>query len=270
MSRMCPENYASVERPGEAVGAQVDHRVLSVVADGCPNGQDPAWKRIDSRTLSRRKVSTVTAILGAISLSVLGVVVAAVVNDPVQAFVARVIGGIVPQRGPKLRGIWSSTYQFVSGSKRLTTRQIMAMHQVGPFVVGKCLNSTGRHRHQIVGRIRDGVFTGRWHNVADGAQHHGTLQLMIRPMGDYMEGKWIGFDSNGDVQHGSWHWHLLSRELKTSADVDWQAMADQIEGPLISSSALRPTSGDRLSEAQSAPGSVPATGVYARQTETER
>jgi hypothetical protein len=176
-------------------------------------------------------VDTVIAILAAAALSVLGVVVAALVNDPIQAFVARLLGGIVPQRGPKLRGVWSSTYEFVSSRNRLTTRQIMVMHQVGSFVVGKCLTSSGKHRHQIVGRIRGPVFTGRWHNVADGAQHHGTLQLMIRPMGDFMEGKWIGFDRNGKVQHGPWRWQLLSRSTKSAKHHDWDPKPTAIEDP---------------------------------------
>ncbi len=37
-----------------------------------------------------------------------------------------------------------------------------------------------------------------------GATYHGTLQLLINPMGTGMSGKWVGFGKNFKINTGEW------------------------------------------------------------------
>src|SRR5947208_10483770 len=104
--------------------------------------------------------------------ALLSVVTGVILQEPLQRAAARVLGGIGPVRGASLRGIWRSQYRYESGGPKEAV-QIMQLRQLGPFVTGRCLGTSGSHRHFIRGRLIGSVFSGEWQNVAEGARHRG-------------------------------------------------------------------------------------------------
>jgi hypothetical protein len=54
------------------------------------------------------------------------------------------------------------------------------------------------------------IATGNWIEQTSptgyyqGATYHGTLQLVINPMGRAMSGRWVGFGKNFKVNSGEW------------------------------------------------------------------
>lgn len=167
-------------------------------------------------------VVAVAVFVGVIAATAIATVV---LQEPIQAVAARVLGGLGPLHGPNLGGYWYSDYSFVSSrtKQRVHTTQVMLFRQVGPYVVGKCMWSNGAHRHFITGRTHGHVFTGRWRNVADGAKHHGVLQLLIDPDGTHLHGKWLGYDARNHVQQADWEFTLASRNVKADQDALIQA-----------------------------------------------
>jgi hypothetical protein len=162
-------------------------------------------------------VAAVAAFLGIVAATAIATVL---LQQPIQAGIARVLGGLGPLHGPNLVGFWYSEYSFVSSRARhrIHTTQVMLFRQVGPYVVGKCVWSSGAHRHFITGRVNGHVFTGRWRNVADGAKHHGVLQLLIDPDGNHLHGKWLGYDAKNHIQQADWHFRLAARDAKADRD----------------------------------------------------
>jgi hypothetical protein len=144
--------------------------------------------------------------------AVAGLFLTVIFQEPLQLMLARVLGGIGPIRGTSIKGNWRSHYNYFSG-KRLEITQVVQLRQFGPFVVGRSLGSSGSHRHVVRGRLRDGILTGVWHNVAENAHHHGAFQLILTPDGRGMAGKWVGFDRRHQVQHGAWKWEALPVDL---------------------------------------------------------
>jgi hypothetical protein len=169
----------------------------------------------------------VAVFVGLIGATVIATVV---LQEPIQAVAARVLGGLGPLHNPNLGGYWYSDYSFVSSRtrQRVHMTQIMLFRQFGPYVVGKCIWSNGAHRHFITGRIHGHVFTGRWRNVADGAKHHGVLQLLIHPDGTNVHGKWLGYDARNHIQQADWKFTLASRNVKADRDALIQARLEPV------------------------------------------
>lgn len=167
-------------------------------------------------------VVAVAVFLGVIAATAIATVV---LQEPIQAIAARLLGGLGPLHGPNLGGYWYSDYSFVSSRsrQRVHTTQLMLVRQFGPYVVAKCIWSNGAHHHFISGRTQGHVFTGRWRNVADGAKHHGVLQLLIDPDGAHLHGKWLGYDARNHIQQADWTFTLASRDVKADRDVLIQA-----------------------------------------------
>lgn len=153
-----------------------------------------------------------TEILLVLAGAVVALVTTVLFQEPLQRLLARLLGGIGPLRGSSLKGNWASRYSYFSQGRQEII-QVMQLRQFGPFVVGRSLQSSGPHKHFLHGRLRNGIFTGQWHNVADKAHHHGAFQFLLTPDGQGMEGKWVGFDKRHQIQHGNWTWKALPGDL---------------------------------------------------------
>jgi hypothetical protein len=75
----------------------------------------------------------------------------------------------------------------------------------------------------------DFYVTGTWENIVEGMQYHGAFQLFLHPDGQKMEGVWVGFDSRNHIQHGWWHWEVLSRQIGKKARARVQELSTQEE-----------------------------------------
>jgi ketosteroid isomerase-like protein len=157
----------------------------------------------------------------AIAPFVAGVVLAAVsqivLQEPLHHFLARIISGGLPRPGRHVRGIWECCYRYPSKGVFRYEQQLMLLSQVGPFVVARNVTSQS-HVHRLSGRLKSATFlTGRWENLAEGEIWHGTFQFVLHNSGNTMLGKWLGFDSEGTVEHGPWAWKLVSRDTSKAS-----------------------------------------------------
>jgi len=68
------------------------------------------------------------------------------------------------------------------------------------------MNSLLRLSLSIEGSVATGTWTERTSptDYYQGATYHGTLQLLVDPVGRRMSGKWLGFGKNFRVNTGEW------------------------------------------------------------------
>lgn len=162
----------------------------------------------------------VDVILG-IGTFMAGVVLAAVsqvlLQEPLHHFLARIISGGLPRPGRHIRGIWECCYRYPTEGTYRYEQQLMRLSQVGPFVVARNVTSQS-HVHRLSGRLKSSTYlSGRWENLTEGEIWHGTFQLVLHPTGTTMLGKWLGFDSQGDVEVGPWAWKLVDRNTSKAS-----------------------------------------------------
>ena len=149
-----------------------------------------------------------------IALAIASVVIAKIADEPITWAIAHLLGGFGPRRTSGVRGTWKNSYSFQNPDGRKYVEQIVQLRQFGSYVIGKAItSSTDVQKHRIRGRYRSRVLTGTWENVAEGAEHYGAFQLVLRTDGNVMAGQWVGFDRRNRVQHGEWKWELLNRSL---------------------------------------------------------
>jgi hypothetical protein len=59
--------------------------------------------------------------------------------------------------------------------------------------------------------LKTNIVTGTWSETTSaeghyqGAAYHGTLQMVVNPMGRDMTGKWVGFSKDFQVESGDWN-----------------------------------------------------------------
>ncbi len=141
-----------------------------------------------------------------------GVVMAALATragPSIERLMATTIGTIWRWGSVDLRGRWQSTYQYVSDGEARTAVQIMQITQIGRVARGRNIGGSSPHRHSIRMTINGDYVTGEWRNIVRGARHHGVFQLRIKANGRQMVGRWVGFDSEANIQDGLWTWERL-------------------------------------------------------------
>jgi hypothetical protein len=121
---------------------------------------------------------------------------------------------VEPRRGngPRLSGIWHSRYTYYSTSRdqQLAGEHYVVLRQRGNRLVGQSLpHSTGsdlRLELSVDGSIATGAWTEHTSPTGyyQGARYHGTVQLVVNPMGREMRGKWLGFGKDFKVNTGDW------------------------------------------------------------------
>jgi hypothetical protein len=118
----------------------------------------------------------------------------------------------VGSRGSRLSGIWHSRYLYHSTGRdqEFEGQHYVVLRQRGDRLVGQSLpHSTGSHLDlelSVDGSIATGTWTERTSPTGyyHGAVYHGTIQLVVNPMGRAMNGKWLGFGANFKVNTGEW------------------------------------------------------------------
>jgi hypothetical protein len=122
---------------------------------------------------------------------------------------AATIGTVWRWGAADLRDQWRSTYQYRSEGESKTGVQLMQISQIGRLAHARNIGGTSPHRHVIRMRISGDYVTGEWRNVTRGTRHHGVFQLRIKANGREMVGRWVGFDSDANIQDGYWIWERL-------------------------------------------------------------
>jgi transcriptional regulator with XRE-family HTH domain len=111
-----------------------------------------------------------------------------------------------------LSGIWHSQYVFYSDGRNddFTGKHYVVLHQDGKDLTGESLPNNEGSNLKLALSTKRSVATGTWTERTSltgyyrGASYHGTLQMVIDPMGRSMTGKWLGFSKDFKVNVGDW------------------------------------------------------------------
>lgn len=111
-----------------------------------------------------------------------------------------------------MAGVWDSRYLYHSASRgqEFEGRHYVVMREHGDQLVGQSVPHTTGSQLEIALSINSAIATGTWTERTSatghyrGAVFHGTVQLVVNPMGRQMVGKWLGFGGNFKVNTGEW------------------------------------------------------------------
>ncbi|EOD69364.1 hypothetical protein [Amycolatopsis vancoresmycina] len=116
----------------------------------------------------------------------------------------------VPPADDDLSGIWHSQHRYPSTGRRktLTGEHYVVLRQHGNRLVGLSLPHTTGSRLRLELAKDMAVATGTWREQTSpggyyrGVTYHGTLQLVVDPVGRRMSGMWLGFGRDFAVNSG--------------------------------------------------------------------
>jgi hypothetical protein len=111
-----------------------------------------------------------------------------------------------------LAGVWQSRYVYYSTGrgKEFEGNHYVVLRQHGNRITGQSLPHTMDSRLKLDLSVNGPIATGTWRERTSptghyrGAVYHGTLQLVVNPMGRAMSGMWLGFGANFKVNTGEW------------------------------------------------------------------
>lgn len=105
-----------------------------------------------------------------------------------------------------LSGMWHSRYLYVSSgrNRELEGQHYVVFRQVSTQITGQSLPHTMESEMRLSGMVGTGSWTehtspGGYYR---GAVYHGTMQLLVYPMGRSMSGKWLGFGKGFKINRG--------------------------------------------------------------------
>lgn len=125
--------------------------------------------------------------------------------------------GPVTRRPPvsnvaELAGVWHSRYVYYSSGqeKELEGEHYVVLRHHSGRLAGQSLPHSAGSRLKLDLMVDGSVATGTWieqtspHGYYRGATYHGTVQLIVNPMGRAMSGRWLGFGRNFKINSGEW------------------------------------------------------------------
>lgn len=124
-----------------------------------------------------------------------------------------------------LNGIWHSRYTYRSTSRNgeFEGEHYVVLRSDADQLVGQSLPNSIDSKLRLDLSVRHAITSGTWTERTSPAGHykgstyHGTLQMIINPMGRLMSGKWLGFNKKFEVESGDW-------ELTWMADASKRAI----------------------------------------------
>lgn len=143
-------------------------------------------------------------------------------EDPISNLAVRVFGSWSPLHSRRnIKGLWESEYSLYSNKERRirVERHLIELRQIRSRVHGRSIG-TESHQYVLSGKLyQETYLTAIWESIREHDSYNGACQLILTPRGDELKGKWVGFDSAGEVQHGDWTLRRISRSLKRSTPV---------------------------------------------------
>ena len=129
--------------------------------------------------------------------------------------------------GP-LTGIWISAYEYHSSSRgeTLTDKHYVTVTQQGSILKVRSLPKTGSRLSMILS-VNGNTVTGTWTEHTSqagyyqGAVYHGAIQMLLEPTGHRMQGKWVGFGRDFDVNIGGWSLTLVDTDFSEASMRQW-------------------------------------------------
>jgi hypothetical protein len=148
------------------------------------------------------------ALFGALVGFLLALIAQPVLQPRVDGLLAKLPFSIAIRRKRSIAGQWKQTWFAESTNyPRENTSEIL-LRQVGGSVSG-ALVAQGR-TYRVEGNVEGDYFTGVWRDSEAGHTYHGAFQVRIYPNANHMDGTWIGYRTNGEIQSNRWEWNRVA------------------------------------------------------------
>ncbi|GAA3114226.1 hypothetical protein JOF29_003703 [Kribbella aluminosa] len=116
-----------------------------------------------------------------------------------------------------LNGLWLSRYSYFSSGRdaNLQGEHTIRLNHTGGRLHGTNNPAEGESRLTLDLSVSRAIATGTWKERTAptgyyrGAVYHGTIQLVVSPQARGMNGRWLGFGKNFNVNSGDWHLEWL-------------------------------------------------------------
>jgi hypothetical protein len=117
-----------------------------------------------------------------------------------------------PASARDLAGIWHSRYTYPSSGRgeEFTGEHFVVLRHSSGGLTGQSLPNKEGSELDLHMSLERAVATGTWtertalSGYYQGATYHGTIQLVVDPLGRTMAGKWLGFSKDFKVNSGAW------------------------------------------------------------------
>ncbi|MDX8029371.1 hypothetical protein SK803_04075 [Lentzea sp. BCCO 10_0856] len=136
-----------------------------------------------------------------------------------------------PVGKPKsLTGIWHSHYTYTSSSRPgqvFESEHYMVLKQTENVIVAESIANKERSDVRLLLQVDGAIATGSWSEQTSGtgyyrgAIYHGAIQMVVDPRGRRLRGKWLGFDTEFNVNIGDWTLAWLTGEVNKATQADY-------------------------------------------------
>ena len=131
----------------------------------------------------------------------------------------------LPGPAESLAGIWHSKYSYYSSGqgRDLDAEHYVVLRQRDHHLIGQSLPHSTGSRVTLSLSVHGSIATGTWTEQTSpagyyqGAEYHGTLQLIINPMGRAMAGRWLGYGRDFAINSGDWELTWVDSSVSASA-----------------------------------------------------
>ena len=125
----------------------------------------------------------------------------------------------------RLSGVWYSRYVYFSSGRaaEFDGRHYLVLRSRHGRLIGESLPHASGSTLRLVLEVDGAVVTGSWSERTSpsgyyrGATYHGSVQLLVDPMGRSMTGKWVGFGKRFAVNSGDWEMTWIDGSLSSRA-----------------------------------------------------
>lgn len=131
-------------------------------------------------------------------------------------------------------GIWKSTYTYPSRGRgrELTGEHYVRLHHKDNHLVFESAAETSKSYLIIRLSVENDIATGSWQEQTEadghykGVVYYGALQLAVSGDHQKMNGKWVGFGKDMDINVGPWELTYAGKSLPSKALAEHASVED--------------------------------------------
>lgn len=134
----------------------------------------------------------------------------------------------------RLSGVWLSSYTYRSSGRdaAYTSKHYVTVLQRGARLNVRAMPAS-KSQVSMDLAVNGQVATGTWAEETErggyyrGAVYTGAIQLLEKDGGTRLEGTWVGFGKEGDVNTGPWSLTLVDEHLDTETREQWNRAPEE-------------------------------------------
>ena len=123
------------------------------------------------------------------------------------------LGDLQSKEAKVLNGTWSQAWKRTEegGEGSAFTQAVITV--IGDRLIANFKAHGAPYR--LVGKVQGRIITGEWESLSRSVHYFGACQLVVAPKGNELRGKWVGFQSNNNIDAGRWIWRRESAKTHT-------------------------------------------------------